>query len=133
MGCCGLDWIGLVRCGCIWWMDRPRVHTPNICPIQPPHHHAARAVHPLQFQDSRKYYLVLEICVGGELFDRIVEKVSKGCASCLCLSDCLFLSLSLCPFGVHACVCLSDQLLPPLPPSARPSVWSDRPGGRGPL
>lgn len=27
------------------------------------------------YQDSRKYYLVLEICVGGELFDRIVEKV----------------------------------------------------------
>jgi serine/threonine protein kinase len=28
------------------------------------------------YQDRSKYYLVLEICLGGELFDRIVEKKS---------------------------------------------------------
>lgn len=30
------------------------------------------------FEEPKKYYLVLEICEGGELFDKIVEKVRQG-------------------------------------------------------
>lgn len=30
------------------------------------------------FEEPKKYYIVLEICEGGELFDRIVQKVGRG-------------------------------------------------------
>lgn len=28
------------------------------------------------FEDKKKYYLVMELCVGGELFDEIIESGS---------------------------------------------------------
>ena len=33
------------------------------------------------FEDSGKFYLIMEMCTGGELFDQIMQKVSSGCLS----------------------------------------------------
>ena len=33
------------------------------------------------YQDDGNYYLIMELCTGGELFDQIVQKVSSDCAS----------------------------------------------------
>lgn len=35
------------------------------------------------FEDSGNFYLIMEMCTGGELFDQIMQKVSSGCLSLL--------------------------------------------------
>jgi serine/threonine protein kinase len=39
------------------------------------------------FEEPKKYFIVLEICEGGELFDRIVQKVRRPRPCLLFITD----------------------------------------------
>merc|ERR1719203_737627 len=57
------------------------------------------------FQDHRNYYLVLELCNGGELFDHVVEGGKMGESQAAAMMQQIFLTISY----LHGqCVCHRD-------------------------
>lgn len=45
-------------------------------------HSNVMKIHRLYTSDPTYYYMVLELMAGGELLDRIVQKVGRGAAAC---------------------------------------------------